>query len=38
MWENILIWAIVAAVGLICLRWAYQTLAGKPGDGCGCTT
>lgn len=36
MWENILIWAIVAAVGLICLRWVYKTLTGKPGGGCGC--
>jgi len=36
MWENILIWMIVAAVGLICLRWIYQTLTGQPGGGCGC--
>jgi hypothetical protein len=36
MWENILIWVIVAAVGLICLRWVYKTLTGKPSSGCGC--
>ena len=36
MWPNILVWVIVAAVGLICLRWVYQRLAGKQGSGCGC--
>jgi predicted acetyltransferase len=36
MLENILVWAIVAAVGFICLRWAYNTLFGQKGGGCGC--
>lgn len=36
MWQNILVWVIVAAVGLICLRWVYKALAGQKGGGCGC--
>jgi hypothetical protein len=36
MWQNILIWVIVAAVGLICLRWVYKTLTNQKGGGCGC--
>jgi hypothetical protein len=36
MWEKILVWSIVAAVGLICLRWVYNTLFGQKGEGCGC--
>ena len=36
MWENILIWFIVAAAGLIDLRWVYKMLTGQRGGGCGC--
>ncbi len=36
MWENIVVWSIVAAVALICLRWVYKTLVGQQGGGCGC--
>jgi hypothetical protein len=36
MWENILVWSVVAAVGFICLRWVYNTLFGQKGGGCGC--
>lgn len=36
MWQNILVWTIVAAVGFICLRWVYNTLFGQKGGGCSC--
>lgn len=36
MWEKLVVWALVAVVGLICLRWVYQTLSGQKGGGCGC--
>jgi hypothetical protein len=33
MWENILIWVLVVAAGLIGLGWVYKILTGQKGSG-----
>jgi hypothetical protein len=38
MWEIIVVWSVVVAVGFFCLRWAYKTLFGQKGGGCGCSS